>query len=83
MVWHVFQNYSIFYNSAGSANIQESYSVSHVMGVLYFYVRSIHAGSAGTSIPCSGKLKHSSIRYLTSSYVAETGVPKTTNFVYS
>lgn len=39
IIWCVFQNYDIFYSSAGSANIQENYSVSQVMGVLYFHNR--------------------------------------------
>lgn len=77
MVWRVFQNYCIFYDSAGSANMQESYFVSHVMGELNLYVRSVHTGSIGPSVCCSGKLKHSSLLYLTSSDVAETGALKT------
>jgi len=48
MVW--FPDLLHFYNSPGSANTQESYSVSCVVGVLYFYIRSIRAGSIGTSV---------------------------------
>lgn len=45
MIQYVFQSYCIFYNSAGSANIQKSYFLSHVMGVLCFYIRPVHAAS--------------------------------------